>query len=132
MYHWGALPAAGAVQGRDGFEQIGPLNSLGKLIVPTARPTSSSIRCVFCSTSCAAMRRGPGKYRGGTGAAYRVLVEGEAEYAFRGEGQRTPSGYGVHGGGMGRPATSCSSAPTARHGFRHSSAPAASDRSRSG
>jgi N-methylhydantoinase B len=28
-------------------------------------------------------------------------VEDEAEYAYRGEGQRTPSGYGVHGGGTG-------------------------------
>ena len=28
-------------------------------------------------------------------------MEAEAEYAFRGEGQRTASGYGVHGGGMG-------------------------------
>ena len=44
---------------------------------------------------------GPGEFRGGSGAAYHVIVEAEAEYAFRGEGQRTPSGYGVHGGGMG-------------------------------
>jgi N-methylhydantoinase B len=44
---------------------------------------------------------GPGEFRGGSGADYHVIVEEEAEYAFRGEGQRTPSGYGVHGGGMG-------------------------------
>ena len=29
MYHWSGLPAGGAVTGRDGFNQIGPLNSLG-------------------------------------------------------------------------------------------------------
>src|SRR5690606_9203536 len=32
---------------------------------------------------------------------YRVAIEAPAEYAYRGEGQRTPSGYGVHGGQTG-------------------------------
>ena len=75
---------------------------------------------------------GPGEFRGGTGAAYRVVVEDEAEYAFRGEGQRTPSGYGVHGGGIGAAGASRSSAPTATRGFRRNSAPAGSGRPRSG
>ena len=101
MYHWGALPGAGAVQGRDGFEQIGPLNSLGKLIVPNCETYEQLYPVRFLQHELRCDAAGPGKYRGGTGAAYRVLVEDEAEYAFRGEGQRTPSGYGVHGGGIG-------------------------------
>ena len=42
-----------------------------------------------------------GEFRGSSGASYHVIVEADAEYAFRGEGQRTPSGYRVHGGSMG-------------------------------
>ena len=44
---------------------------------------------------------GPGQFRGGSGVDYEVLVEDPAVYAFRGEGQRTPSGYGIAGGGWG-------------------------------
>jgi N-methylhydantoinase B len=101
MYHWGALPAAGAVQGRDGFEQIGPLNSLGKLIIPNCETYEQLYPVRFLQHELRCDAAGAGEFRGGSGALYRVLVEGEAEYAFRGEGQRTPSGYGVHGGGTG-------------------------------
>ena len=87
--------------GRDGFEQIGPLNSLGKLIVPNCETYEQLYPVRFVQHELRCDAAGPGKFRGGTGAAYHVLVEAEAEYAFRGEGQRTPSGYGVHGGGMG-------------------------------
>jgi N-methylhydantoinase B len=101
MYHWNALPAAGAVKGRDGFEQIGPLNSLGKLVVPNCETYEQLYPVRFLQHELRCDTAGPGQYRGGTGAAYRVIVEDEAEYAYRGEGQRTPSGYGVHGGGTG-------------------------------
>ena len=88
-------------RGRDGFEQIGPLNSLGKLIVPNCETYEQLYPVRFLQHELRCDAAGPGQYRGGTGAAYRVLVEDEAEYAFRGEGQRTPSGYGVYGGGIG-------------------------------
>lgn len=102
MYHWGALPAGGAVQGRDGFDQIGPLNSLGKLTVPNCETYEQLYPVRFLQHELRCDAAGAGRFRGGTGAAYRVLVEQEAEYAYRGEGQRTPSGYGVHGGECGR------------------------------
>ena len=101
MYHWGALPAAGAVDGRDGFDQIGPLNSLGKLIVPNCETYEQLYPVRFLRHELRLDAAGAGQFRGGAGVDYAVAVEAEAEYAFRGEGQRTPSGYGVHGGGMG-------------------------------
>lgn len=102
MYHWGALPAGGAVRGRDGFEQIGPLNSLGKLTVPNCETYEQLYPVRFLQHELRCNAAGAGRFRGGNGAAYRVMVEQEAEYAYRGEGQRTPSGYGVHGGECGR------------------------------
>jgi len=101
MYHWGALPAAGAVRGRDGFEQIGPLNSLGKLVVPNCETYEQLYPVRFVQHELRCDAAGAGEFRGGSGASYHVIVEADAEYAFRGEGQRTPSGYGVHGGSMG-------------------------------
>ena len=101
MYHWGALPAGGAVKGRDGFEQIGPLNSLGNLVVPNCETYEQLYPVHFLQHELRCDSAGAGLYRGGAGVVYRVVVEAEAEFAFRGEGQRTPSGYGVRGGGMG-------------------------------
>jgi len=101
MYHWGALPAAGAVKGRDGFDQIGPLNSLGNLLVPNCESYEQIYPVQFIQHELRCDAAGPGQYRGGTGVSYRVAVEEEAEFAFRGEGQRTPSGYGALGGGFG-------------------------------
>jgi N-methylhydantoinase B len=101
MYHWGALPAAGAVRGRDGFDQIGPLNSLGNLIVPNCETYEHLYPVHFIQHELRCDAAGPGQFRGGTGAVYRAVVEDEAEFAFRGEGQRTPSGFGARGGGFG-------------------------------
>src|SRR5579872_963440 len=101
MYHWGALPAAGAVRGRDGFDQIGPLNSLGNLIVPNCETYEHLYPVHFLQHELRCDAAGPGQFRGGTGAIYRAVIEHEAEFAFRGEGQRTPSGFGVLGGGIG-------------------------------
>ena len=101
MYHWGALPAAGAVLGRDGFDQIGPLNSLGNLIVPNCETYEHLYPVHFVQHELRCDAAGPGQFRGGTGAVYRAVVEDEAEFAFRGEGQRTPSGFGALGGGFG-------------------------------
>jgi N-methylhydantoinase B len=101
MYHWGGLPAAGAVKGRDGFEQIGPLNSLGKLTVPNCETYEQLYPVEFLQHELRCDGAGAGQYRGGAGVTYRVRVHERAEYAFRGEGQRTPSGFGVHGGTTG-------------------------------
>ena len=102
MYHWGALPAAGAVCGRDGFDQIGPLNSLGNLVVPNCETYEQLYPVHFITHELRCDSAGAGEFRGGTGVEYCARVEAPADYAFRGEGQRTPSGYGVLGGTMGR------------------------------
>ncbi|MSP89804.1 MAG: hydantoinase B/oxoprolinase family protein, partial [Alphaproteobacteria bacterium] len=36
MYNWGANSGAGAVKGRDGFNQMGPMITLGGLVIPNA------------------------------------------------------------------------------------------------
>jgi len=102
MYHWGALPAGGAVDGRDGFEQIGPLNSLGNLVVPNCETYEQLYPVNFIRHEQRKNAAGAGKFRGGTGVDYEVEVEANAEYAYRGEGQRTPSGFGADGGDYGR------------------------------
>jgi len=101
MYHWGGLPAAGAVKGRDGFDQIGPLNSLGKLTVPNCETYEQLYPVHFLEQELRCDAAGAGEFRGGAGINYRVKVLDPAEYAFRGEGQRTASGYGVNGGETG-------------------------------
>jgi N-methylhydantoinase B len=102
MYHWGALPGAGAVEGRDGFNQIGPLNSLGKLTVPNCETYEQLYPVRFLRHELRVDAAGAGEFRGGTGVDYAVKVEAPAEYAFRGEGARTPSGHGVAGGASGK------------------------------
>jgi N-methylhydantoinase B len=41
MYHWGGSSGGGAVRGRDGFEQMGQMVTLGGLILPNAEYTST-------------------------------------------------------------------------------------------
>jgi hypothetical protein len=36
MYHWGGNSGAGAVRGRDGFNQMGPMITLGGLVILNA------------------------------------------------------------------------------------------------
>jgi N-methylhydantoinase B len=74
---------------------------LGKLIIPNCETYEQLYPVRFLEHELRCDAADAGEFRGGSGAVYRVLVEDEAEYAFRGEGQRTPSGYGVHGGGTG-------------------------------
>ena len=102
MYHWHGSSGGGAVAGRDGFNTIGQLTTLGGMSLPNVE--------VFEQLYPISVRRqefrcdggGFGEYRGGTGVDYDVEVEAGAEYSFRGEGLRTPSGFGVGGGGFGK------------------------------
>jgi N-methylhydantoinase B len=101
MYHWGATSGGGAVEGRDGFNQIGPMCTLGGLKLPNAETYEQLypvrvLRQEFRSDSA-----GAGLFRGGTGVEYEVEVANEAEWSFRGEGAGRPTGLGVLGGGEG-------------------------------
>lgn len=101
MYHWGGLSGAGAVCGRDGFNQLGPLVTLGGLVVPNAEAYEQlyPVRVVKQEFRCDG--GGAGTYRGGTGVDYVVEVLEPAEYSFRAEGVTRPTGLGVMGGHAG-------------------------------
>ena len=86
------------MDGRDGFNQIGHLCTLGGLVMPSLEVYEQLYpvryrRCEF--------RRdggGPGTWRGGTGVEYEIDVHTEGTWSFRGEGLRYKSGYGAASG----------------------------------
>ena len=98
LYHGLAAAGAGAVDGRDGFNQIGHLCTLGGLVMPSLEVYEQLYpvryrRCEF--------RRdggGAGEWRGGTGVEYEIDVHTEGTWSFRGEGLRYKSGYGAASG----------------------------------
>ncbi|NRP76035.1 Acetophenone carboxylase delta subunit [Ensifer psoraleae] len=99
--HFFASSGAGATGGRDGFNVISQVISMGGLALPNIESYEQLYpifvhQCEFRKDSA-----GPGHFRGGTGARYVVDVEAPATYKFTGEGVRTPSGLGVNGGGNG-------------------------------
>jgi N-methylhydantoinase B len=100
-YHWGGGSGAGAVHGRDGFEQMGPMITLGGLVIPNAETWEQlfPVRVRRQEFRCDAA--GPGEWRGGAGVDYEVEIESEAVYSFRGEGVGRATGRGVEGGGDG-------------------------------
>ena len=98
MYHWGGCSGAGAVRGRDGFNQMGPMVTLGGLVIPNAETYEQLYPVAVRRHELRPDGGGAGEYRGGTGAIYDVDVENAAEYSFRGEGVLRPTGLGVEGG----------------------------------
>ena len=103
MYHWNSMPGGGAVEGRDGFNQIGHLIALGGLTLPNVETYEQLYPVRFVKQEFRRDSAGPGAFRGGTGIDYEVEVLEEAEYSFRGEGVGLPSGWGAAGGGTGAP-----------------------------
>ena len=103
MYHWISVPGGGAVDGRDGFNQIGHLIALGGLVLPNVETYEQLYPVVFNRQEFRLDAAGAGTYRGGTGCDYEVEVRVPAEYAFRGEGLYSVSAFGAAGGGAGVP-----------------------------
>jgi N-methylhydantoinase A/oxoprolinase/acetone carboxylase beta subunit/N-methylhydantoinase B/oxoprolinase/acetone carboxylase alpha subunit len=101
MYHNNLAAGGGAIPGRDGFEQIGHLCTLGGLSIPDLEVYERIYPVRFLRQEFRCDSGGAGAFRGGTGVDYAVEVRVPARYSFRGEGLRTPSGYGVAGGGYG-------------------------------
>ena len=101
IYHWNAMAGAGAVRGRDGFNQIGHLISLGGLTLPNVEGFERAYPMRIRKVEFRADSAGPGTFRGGTGVDYEAEVDGASQHSFRGEGLATPSGYGTLGGGDG-------------------------------
>lgn len=98
MYHWNCMPAGGAIDGRDGFNQIGHLIALGGLQLPNLETYEQLYPVQFLRQEFRCDGGGPGKYRGGTGIEYAVNVEVPAEYSFRGEGLYSAAAFGINGG----------------------------------
>ena len=105
MYHWGGSSGAGAVKGRDGFDQVGLLVSLGGLTLPNLELYEQIYPAHFRRLELRAGASGAGQFRGGTGVVYEVEITEPAKWGFRGEGLYTPSGFGLNGGLPGKPAT---------------------------
>jgi N-methylhydantoinase B len=105
MYHWGGNAGAGALAGRDGFNQMGPMVTLGGLVIPNAETYEQLYPVTVVRHELRTDGGGPGRYRGGTGVVYEIDMHVKAEYSFRGEGLTRPTGLGVEGAGAGRVGT---------------------------
>jgi N-methylhydantoinase B len=101
VYHWAGAPGGGAVDGRDGFNQVGPLCALGGLILPNAETFEQLYPIRILKQEFRADAAGAGQYRGGTGVDYVVDMETPVDYAFRAEGLERPPGFGCNGGTEG-------------------------------
>lgn len=98
MYHWGGSAGAGALAGRDGFDQLGNIATLGALVLPDAEPYEQMFPVRVLAQEFRPGTAGPGEWRGGAGVHYAIRVEQPAEYSVRCEGTRVPRGFGVNGG----------------------------------
>lgn len=98
LIHWGGSGGAGAVKGRDGFPQIGVLCALGRLSLPNTELFEQMYPVHYIKQEIRRDGGGAGEFRGGTGVNYMIWVKKPALYSFRGEGLRTPSGFGICGG----------------------------------
>ena len=103
MYHWGGASAGGAVKGRDGFDQVGPMCTFGGLLLPNAEMSEQLFPVRVLRQELRSDSGGAGEYRGGTGVEYSVDVLSPAEYSFRAEGVHVARASGTNGGASGVP-----------------------------
>ena len=100
-YHWGGSPGGGAVSGRDGFPQVGPMSAFGALILPNAEMSEQLYPVRVHRQELRCDGAGAGEYRGGPGVHYVADVLFPSEYSFRGECLKVPRAYGTNGGEAG-------------------------------
>ncbi len=98
MYHWHGLPAAGAVQGRDGFPTMGTVPTLCGLRLANVESYEQLYPVRIHKYEMRRDAGGAGEFRGGTGVDYVADVDAEADYSFRGEGAHGLTAFGVNGG----------------------------------
>jgi len=101
MYHMHAYPGAGAVRGRDGFNSLGTVITLGGMQLPNVEVFEKKYPVRILRQEFRKNAAGAGEYRGGTGINYEVVILSDTELCFRGEGLRTASGFGIAGGHEG-------------------------------
>ena len=63
MIHWCTMPGAGAVDGRDGFDQLGHVITLGGLLLPNAESYEQRYPMRFLRQEYRCDTGGPGQYR---------------------------------------------------------------------
>ena len=105
VYHWGGNSGAGAVKGRDGFNQLGPMITLGGLVIPNAEMQEQLFPVHIVRQEFRRDGGGAGEFRGGTGIDYEARHLRAAEFSFRAEGVVTSRSFGVNGGLKGASAT---------------------------
>ena len=101
FYHGAAAAGSGAVDDRDGFNQIGHVCTLGGLTMPNVEVYEQLYPVQFHRQEFRIDAAGPGKWRGGSGCDYEVDIQTPATHSFRGEGLHYETGYGINGGGNG-------------------------------
>lgn len=102
-YHAQAAAGAGAVAGRDGFDSIGHLCTLGGLAIPNVETQERDFPVRVLRQEFRCDSGGAGRWRGGTGVRYAVRLLAPSSQSFRGEGAGAGGGYGVGGGQDGAP-----------------------------
>lgn len=102
VYHFFGGAGGGAVRGRDGWPNMGPMPTFGGLKLPNAETYEQLYPIHVHRHEMRCDAAGPGEFRGGAGVHYEVDVRIPAEYTFRAEGTRKPVGVGANGGGAGR------------------------------
>lgn len=101
MYHWIGSPGTGAVAERDGFNTMGQMTTLGGMMLPNTEAYEQIYPVHIHKVEFRCDSAGPGRMRGGTGVEYHATIKLSAEYSYRGEGARRPTGLGISGGGDG-------------------------------
>lgn len=101
MYQWHIMGTPGATAERDGFPQMGHLNSLGGLDLPNLEFHEQLFPVRYRRWEMREDAGGPGRHRGGSGMRYEADILAPCTWSFRAEGLDMPSGFGVEGGGYG-------------------------------
>lgn len=103
MHNFGSAGGSGAIEGRDGFNMIGSLITLGGLTLPNLEDYEQFYPVRFNRQEFRCDGGGPGRFRGGTGCDYEVEVFTPADYSIMIGG--IPGGraasFGVGGGKPG-------------------------------
>ncbi|MEO4042182.1 hydantoinase B/oxoprolinase family protein [Hoeflea sp. CAU 1731] len=102
LFHMSAQPGAGAMSCRDGFDQIGQLQSLGAITMPNLEAYEQIYPVRFLSHQFRIDSAGAGQFRGGSGVEYSVEFLTASRHNLRGEGVGAPTGFGVVKGTAGQ------------------------------
>ena len=87
--------------GRDGFDQIGQLQSLGAITIPNLESYEQLYPIEFIKHEFRTDSAGAGQFRGGAGVEYALRMLMPTKNNLRGEGVGAQTGFGLCGGMAG-------------------------------